>query len=149
MNPLAIELNNAIQEQTPPVHKMLSQLGLEMFMPKGIITQGAQAKDKAYKFNATIGIAKIGKDPMYLDCIHKHLRDYAPADVFPYAPTTGRMDLRKLWQEKQYRENPSLKDKQTSLPIVTNALTHGISIVADLFCNDGDYVVIPDKFWGN
>ncbi|MDR2884168.1 MAG: aminotransferase class I/II-fold pyridoxal phosphate-dependent enzyme [Deferribacteraceae bacterium] len=149
MNPLAIELNNAIQEQTPSVYKMLSQLGLEMFMPKGILTQGAQAKEKAYKFNATIGIATKGGTPIHLDCLHKHLQDFAPADLYTYAPTTGRMDLRKAWKEKQLHENPSLKDKNTGLPIVTNALTHGLSIVADLFCNDGDYVVMPDKFWGN
>jgi len=31
-------------------------------MPKGIVTQSAEAKDKAYKYNATIGIAMEGKN---------------------------------------------------------------------------------------
>ncbi len=149
MNPLATELNNAIQEQAPAVYQMLSKLGQEMYMPKGIITQGAQANEKAYKFNATIGIATKGKNPMYIDCIYDNLKAFEPKDLFPYAPTTGKMDLRKFWKEKISRDNPSMKGKQFGLPVVTNALTHGLSIVADLFCNDGDYVVTPDKFWGN
>ena len=34
-------------------------------------------------------------------------------------------------------------------PVVTNALTHGLSIVADLFADAGDAVIIPDKNWEN
>ena len=149
MNSLAVELNNAIQEQAPAVHFMLSNLGREMYMPKGIIVQGAQASEKAHKFNATIGIATKGGLPMYMDCIYDNLKAFAPVNIFPYAPTLGKLDLRKEWKEKMFRHNPSLKGKQISMPIVTHALTHGLSIVADLFCDDGDYVVMPDKFWGN
>lgn len=149
MNPLATEINNAIQEQAAPVYQMLSKLGQELYMPKGIITQGAQAKEKAYKFDATIGIATNSKGPMYLECIQKNLKAYNIKDIFPYAPTTGKPELRKLWKEKIYKDNPSLAGKITSLPVVTNALTHGLSIVGDLFVNDGDYIVTPDKFWGN
>ncbi len=32
---------------------------------------------------------------------------------------------------------------------MTNALTHGLSIAADLFVDKGDTVVVPNKFWGN
>ena len=149
MNTLATELNNTIQEQVPAVYSMLSKLGREMYMPKGIITQGAQANEKAYKFNATIGIATKGKAPMYMDCVYGNLKAFAPTDLFPYAPTTGKMDLRKAWKEKIIKDNPSLKDKLFSMPVVTNALTHGLSVAADLFCDDGDYVVTADKFWGN
>jgi aspartate/methionine/tyrosine aminotransferase len=35
------------------------------------------------------------------------------------------------------------------LPVVTNALTHGLSIVSDLFADAGDAVVVPDKNWEN
>ncbi|MDE0504586.1 MAG: aminotransferase class I/II-fold pyridoxal phosphate-dependent enzyme, partial [Candidatus Poribacteria bacterium] len=34
-------------------------------------------------------------------------------------------------------------------PIVTSGMTHGFSIIADLFVNGGDLMVLPDKFWGN
>lgn len=46
-------------------------------------------------------------------------------------------------------ENPSLEGKSLSSPIVTNALTHGLSIVADLFVDEGDAVIFPDKNWEN
>ena len=69
MNPLAAKLNADIEEQAPAVFTMLSKLGQELYMPKGILTQGAEAKEKAHKFNATIGIAMENNSPMYLDCI--------------------------------------------------------------------------------
>lgn len=47
------------------------------------------------------------------------------------------------------KETPSLEGKSFGNPIVTNALTHGLSIVADLFTEDGDAVIYPDKNWEN
>ena len=32
---------------------------------------------------------------------------------------------------------------------MSNALTHGLDLVAELFINDGDEVLIPDQLWGN
>jgi aspartate/methionine/tyrosine aminotransferase len=149
MNPLAIELNDTILEASGSVFSMLSKLGQELYMPKGIITQAAQAKEKAYKFNATLGIATKGGEPFYLPCIYDCVDTFQPSELFPYAPTKGVPELRTVWKEKMLRDNPSLAQKEVSLPIVTSALTHGLSIAADLFCNEGDFVVTPDKFWGN
>lgn len=36
-----------------------------------------------------------------------------------------------------------------SRPIVTNALTHGLSLVGDLFVNQGDTILLPEHNWGN
>ena len=149
MNPIAKELNDLIVKSNPNVLQMLSELGKNLFMPKGILTQSAEAKEKAYKFNATIGTATEKGGPMYLDCVYEGLEKFAPKDLFPYAPATGKPELRKKWLEKNLEENPSMRGKQTSLPIVTNALTHGLSIVADMFVDAGDFVVMPDMFWGN
>jgi aspartate/methionine/tyrosine aminotransferase len=33
--------------------------------------------------------------------------------------------------------------------VVTNALTHGLSIVADMFIDPNDVLILPDKLWGN
>ena len=44
---------------------------------------------------------------------------------------------------KMLKENPSLKASSISRPIVTNALTHGLSLVADLFVNDEDTILLP------
>lgn len=149
MNPLAKELNDIIASENPVVLDMLSELGKNLYFPKGILTQSAEAKEKAHKYNATIGIATEKGGPMYLDCIYEPLKSFKASDLFPYAPATGRPDLRKKWREKQIEENPSMKGKFFGTPIVTNALTHGLSIVADMFVDKGDYVLLPDMFWGN
>jgi aspartate/methionine/tyrosine aminotransferase len=47
------------------------------------------------------------------------------------------------------RENPCQQGKHFSNPIVTNALTHGLSITADLFIDKGDHLILPDMLWGN
>jgi aspartate/methionine/tyrosine aminotransferase len=48
-----------------------------------------------------------------------------------------------------YEKNPSLKDVELSLPIVTNALTHGVSMAGYMFLDAGDEVIVPNLFWGN
>ncbi|KIH77346.1 Aspartate/methionine/tyrosine aminotransferase [Geoalkalibacter ferrihydriticus] len=149
MNPLAAELNEMLVQHNSNVLESLSDLGKNLFFPKGILTQSAEAKEKAHKFNATIGIATEKGGPMYLPCIHEKLSAFEPKDIYPYAPPAGRLDLRNLWRDKMLAENPSLQGKHISLPIVTNALTHGLSIVADLFMDPGDHLILPDMLWGN
>ncbi|HKJ05265.1 MAG TPA: aminotransferase class I/II-fold pyridoxal phosphate-dependent enzyme [Geopsychrobacteraceae bacterium] len=149
MNPLAAELNELLQKNNPNVLDMLSDLGKELFFPKGILSQSAEAKDKAHKFNATIGTATEKGGPMYLQCIQDRLTGFAPKDIYPYAPPAGKPELRELWSDKMLRENPSMQGKHFSHPIVTNALTHGLSIVGDMFVNKGDHLVMPDMMWGN
>jgi aspartate/methionine/tyrosine aminotransferase len=149
MNPLAQELNEMLASGNPRVLEMLSELGKNLFFPKGILTQSAEAKDKAHRFNATIGIATENGGPMYLQCIHDKLQQFDPKDIFSYAPPAGKPELRAMWREKMLAENPSMQDKHFSNPIVTNALTHGLSIVADMFIDYGDQMVMPDMMWGN
>nr|WP_243735028.1 aminotransferase class I/II-fold pyridoxal phosphate-dependent enzyme [Paenibacillus turpanensis] len=147
---MAKQLNETIEQQNQHVYAMLSTLGKEIYFPKvGILSQSAEAKAKANKFNATIGIATEGKGPMHLDVIQNTLSAYEPKDLYPYAPPEGKPELRKAWREKMLKENPSLSGKRFGMPIATNALTHGLSIAADLFVEPGDTVVIPDKNWEN
>ena len=149
MNPLAVELNEKLAKNNPHVLELLSETGKDFFFPKGILSQSAEAKSKAHKFNATIGIATEDGNPMYLPCIRKHFPNFDPSQIFPYAPPAGKPELRQLWREKMLQENPTLKGKHFSTPIVTNALTHGLSIVGDLFIDPGDHIVAPDQIWGN
>jgi aspartate/methionine/tyrosine aminotransferase len=149
MNPLAIELNDLLAQHSPHVLEMLSDLGKNLFFPKGILTQSAEAKEKAFKFNATIGIATEKGGPMYLQCIQDKLSAFDPKDIYPYAPPAGKPELRSLWREKMLRENPSLQGKHFSNPVVTSALTHGLSILGDMFVGAGDHVILPDMLWGN
>lgn len=149
MNDIARQLNAQIQEANPHVYALLSELGKNLYYPKGILTQSDEAKQKAFRFNATIGIATEKGDPMYLPMIQDTLSAYAPKDIYAYAPPAGKPELRRLWKEKMLAENPSLQGKSISNPIVTNALTHGLSIVADMFLEQGDPLILPDKLWGN
>lgn len=55
MNPLAQNLNEQLQQSNATVLNMLSDLGQNMFYPKGILSQSAEAKSTTY--NATIGMA--------------------------------------------------------------------------------------------
>ncbi len=111
--------------------------------------QTAEARLKAHLFNATIGIATEKERAMHLPSMIKYIRDLDPDEIFSYPPTTGIPELRNKWAQRQMEENPSLGNKQVSLPIVTNGITHGLSIIADLFCEKGDPVILPDKLWGN
>jgi len=149
INPLAVELNKNIGDYNPYILEMLSMLGKKLFFPKGILSQSAEAKIKATRFNATIGIATEEGLPMHLACIAKYFPLLDLKDVFPYAPSTGKPELRKVWKDKIINENPTLKDQPISLPVVTNALTHGLSIIGDLFVDRGDSIILPSQYWGN
>ena len=127
---------------------MLSSLGRRLYFPKGILSQSAEAKEKAHRFNATIGIATEGEGPMFLPSIQREFTSMDPSDVYPYAPAAGRPKLRQLWREKLLAENPSLQDKVFGEPIVTSAITHGLSLAGDLFVEPGDVLLLPDKLWG-
>ncbi|OAS18895.1 aminotransferase class I/II-fold pyridoxal phosphate-dependent enzyme [Paenibacillus oryzisoli] len=150
MNPLASQLNETLQRENSHVHDMLSALGKSIYFPKeGILSQSAEAKAKAKKFNATIGIAIENGQPMHLKVIQDTLSTYNPKDIYEYAPPAGKPELRTAWRKKMLEENPSIGNKLIGNPIVTNALTHGLSIAADLFADVGDAVIIPDKNWEN
>ncbi|WP_128660487.1 aminotransferase class I/II-fold pyridoxal phosphate-dependent enzyme [Paenibacillus sp. 598K] len=150
MNLLAKQLNETLQSENAHIFDMLSGIGKAIYFPKvGILSQSAEAAAKAKKYNATIGIATEGGQPMHLKSIQDTLSAYEPKDIYPYAPPAGKPELRKLWREKMLQENPSLSGKSFGQPVVTNALTHGLSIVADLFADVGDAVIIPDKNWEN
>lgn len=148
MNPQAAELNNIIQEKSAIVFDMLSDRGKSIFFPKkGILGQTAEAKGT--QINATIGAAvEDDGTPMRLETIASKI-NLDPSKVFPYAPSFGRPDIRAKWKSMIYTKNPSLGDTVLSLPVVTNALTHGISMAGYLFLNQEDEVIVPDLFWGN
>ncbi len=149
LNPIAQSLLEKLEEAAPEVLSMLSAYGQRLYFPKGIISQTAEAKQRAHRFNATIGIATEADGPMALPSIVSQLGNVPIADAVTYAPPAGRPGLRKLWREKLIAENPSLADKNFGQPIVTSAITHGLSLAGELFLDPGDIVLMPDKLWGN
>ena len=148
MNPQAEALNTIIKEKSSQVYDLLSEKGKAIFFPKkGILGQTAEAKGT--KINATIGAAiEDDGSPMRLESIAEKI-NMDPSLVFPYAPSFGRPDLRAKWKSMIYDKNPGLAGVNLSLPVVTNALTHGISMAGYMFLDAGDEVIVPDLFWGN
>lgn len=150
INPIAQELNAIIKKGNPHLMEMFSKTGRRLFFPKGILTQTAEARQKAYdKYNATIGIATESLHTMCLPSVMAYIKGIRASDSLTYAPSFGIFKLREFWREAMFEKNPSLRGKTVSLPVVTNGITHGISVFSDMFLDPDDVVIFPDKMWGN
>ncbi len=147
INPLAQDLNSRLRNTVPG--EMLSDLGLRLFFPRGIISQGAEARKLGKTANATIGMAVSNKTPIILNSIQKEFTNLTPAEAVAYAPTAGNLEYRELWKEQIISKNPSLKNKTFSLPVVVPGLTAGISYLCDLFLQQGDTLLTANPFWDN
>ena len=149
MNELAVQLNATLEDSV--AYPFLSEVGRRMYFPKGIVAQSDEAKEKAKRYNATVGLATSHGEPFYLSDIYSSFKDglFRPSQLFSYAPGGGDKELRALWKADMEKKNPSLRGKRTSVPIVTGGLTHTISLIAELFVSPSDEVVCPDLFWDN
>ncbi len=143
MEKLSKELNGTLG----PAAGFLSAAGRRMYFPYGgILGQGAEAKK--CETNATIGMAfEEDGSPLVMPCFAGQVN--LDRKAFLYAGSFGLPALRETWKKLQVKKNPSLKGVEYSLPVVTNALTHGLRIAAELFAGAGDRVVVPDLFWDN
>jgi aspartate/methionine/tyrosine aminotransferase len=147
MNALAEELNASIAGSV--AERLLSDMGRRMYFPKGILSQSAEATERAKVMNATIGMAYEAGEPLILAPIRAGLPTLTPYEAVAYAPTGGVPELRRRWKAEIEAKNPGLKDAAISLPVVVPGLTAAISYIADLFLEPGDTVVVPDLHWPN
>ncbi|MGM0442786.1 MAG: aminotransferase class I/II-fold pyridoxal phosphate-dependent enzyme [Fibrobacterota bacterium] len=144
----AESLNTEIREENRAVYDMLSEKGRGAFFPAaGILGQSAEAKECS--LNATVGIAL--EDDGSTACLPslKKLVNLDAAQMVKYAPSYGLPRLRSTWKSMLFEKNPTLAGKSISNPVVTSALTHGISAVTNLFIDGGDSLICPEYFWGN
>lgn len=149
MNPIARDLNQIIEKGNPHLMEMLSDMGKNLFFPKGILSQSAEAREKAHKLNATIGIATERGRTMHFSSVMDSLSKIRPEDSLTYAPSFGIPALRKAWRDSLFIKNPSLVGRPISLPVVTCGITHAISMFADMWLNPQDVVILPEMMWGN
>jgi len=147
VNNQADSLNEILKKESPSLYQMLSDKGKNAFFPKaGFMKQGIEAAGK--KINATIGMAfEDDRSPMRLESIAE-LINLDPAEIFPYVSSYGLQELRTAWQTLIRKKNPSLQGMMT-LPLITNGLTHALSVTAQLFSDPGDAIIISTPFWGN
>ena len=143
MHNLAEQLNRTLG----PVADMFSPAGRRLYFPYGgILGQGAEAH--SCDVNATIGMAfEEDGSPLVMKCFADQVN--LDRKAFLYAGSFGLPKLRETWKALQVKKNPSLKGVVYSTPVVTNALTHGLRIAAELFAGPGDKVVVPDLYWDN
>jgi aspartate/methionine/tyrosine aminotransferase len=146
MNTLAVELNEILDKSS--AGPFLSSLGRRLFFPRGIVAQGAEAK-KTARINATLGTAfKEGK-PLALSPLIKQFSGLSTEEIVAYAPTAGVEAFRKAWKTALVQKNPSLNEKDISLPVVVPGITAGISYMADLFLDEGQTMLTADPAWDN
>ncbi len=147
INEIAAELNARLSENGCAALSLLSPRGARAFFPvHGILGQSAEAKGA--EINATIGTAKEDDgSPLCLECLREMVN--CPDNAFLYAPSAGLADLRRRWRDALAVKNPGLAGKRYSLPVVTNALTHGLYLAGQLFLAPGDKLIIPDLYWDN
>lgn len=147
-DPQAALLNDAIATDNQTVYNMLSKKGKAIFFPKlGILSQSAEAAGK--KINATIGTALEDSGlPIILESIASNI-NLKRTEGFSYAPSPGRPEIRSTWKQMMLKKNPSLEGKLFSQPVVSCALTHGLSMGGYLFIDDGDTIISPDRYWEN
>jgi len=145
INKQAEELNTIIKQENVTVYELLSEKGRGIFFPKtGILMQGAQAKGKS--INATVGIAlEEDGSPLCLSMISDMLR-LEKSEAFTYASSPGVPELRAKWKEMILAKNPGITGN-ISLPVVTNALSHGLFVASYLFVDSE--VIAAEPFWGN
>ncbi|OGJ58037.1 hypothetical protein A3H22_01175 [Candidatus Peribacteria bacterium RIFCSPLOWO2_12_FULL_55_15] len=127
--------------------QFLSACGRRIQFPVGgILVQTARAQGA--RINATVGVAlRDDRLPMGLPSLEGSL-GVPPADALLYAPSHGKLLLRKLWGELLHTKNPSLQGP-VSMPVVVAGLTHGLRIAAELFLDPGDDLILAEPYWEN
>lgn len=148
MRDMAGEINSSLEREAPALFRALSPLGRRAFFPPDIPAQAAEARGRT--FNATIGQITDGRGgavglPSLAGAFGLSGQDLHQALL--YSPIEGLPEARRRWRDWQRRGVPA--GASSSLPIVTVGLSHGLSLVADLFGGEGKAVAIPQPFWGN
>jgi aspartate/methionine/tyrosine aminotransferase len=141
------ELNRVLEGTI--VSRLLSNLGRRFYFPRGIIAQSAEARERACFANGTIGMAFNKGRPFILSAIADCMPTLSPEESVVYAPTAGVEAARRVWKDLITQKNPSINAEHISLPVVTPGLTAGLSYTADMFCNEGDRLLVSDPCWDN
>jgi len=149
MSSPADQVNQVLEREAPALFASLSALGRQVVFPPDIPFQAAEARGKA--FNATIGQITDGAGgAMALPSIKRALEtldDATRSQALLYSPVEGLPAVRRAWRDWQRRGVAT--SASSSLPVVVDGLTHGLSVVADMFGGENRRVIVPAPFWGN
>ncbi len=151
-----------------PLYIALSELGKRIYLPQGVFHWSGRAKKEA-EIMGTLGSAFGFEEdfieggtpewvPLYLEDI-KNYTKFTVNEVVPYAKISGLADLKNSWKnwlmKKSGYKLDSEKEKLNRLetfittPVVTAGVTNGIFLCCSLLLNPGDFIISPNKRWGN
>jgi aspartate/methionine/tyrosine aminotransferase len=144
----ATAVNAPLERETPALFQALSPLGRRIHFPPDIPAQAAEARGRS--INGTIGQITDGhagavRLPSLAAAFSLPEKDLDQALL--YSPIEGLPEVRRRWREWQRRGVDAAVP--SSLPLVTAGLSHGLSLVADLFGGEGRAVAVSQPFWGN
>jgi aspartate/methionine/tyrosine aminotransferase len=152
-----------------PLYSAFSDLGKQIYLPEGIFFWSGRAKNEA-ELVGTIGIAHSYESdfldggssywsPCYLENVKDYFQNIEIGDLITYASISGLKELREKWKnwiikkslyrEALEKEKISNLKKYTTIPIVTAGVTNAIFLSCALFLDKSDYIIIPNKRWGN
>lgn len=139
-------LNAELAEAWPAARSLLSEMGLRAAFPDGVPAQAAEAA--GCRYNGTIGQVTDGHgNALPLPSLAGQSKLLSNNQALLYPPQLGLMDLRKAWSRRTHEK--AGPHQQFPLPMVTVALTHGVSLCADLFTDADTTVLMPAPSWGN
>lgn len=147
------QINQVLEREAPALYQLLSPLGREAYFPPDIPFQAKEAAGT--DFNGTIGVFTDGAaNAMPLPSMAEVLdfEGEAQNKAFLYSPVLGIPAVRDAWQGWQRTGQTDLEpdaSQITTRPVVLGGLTHGLSMVADLFGGPGRHMVVGKPFWGN
>jgi len=151
-----------------PLYNALSEQGKRIYLPQGVFHWSGRAKKEA-EIMGTLGSAFGFEEdfieggtpewvPLYLEDI-KNYTKFTVNEVVPYAKISGLADLKNSWKnwlmKKSGYKLDSEKEKLNRLetfittPVVTAGVTNGIFLCCSLLLNPGDFIISPNKRWGN
>jgi len=151
-----------------PLYNALSEQGKRIYLPQGVFHWSGRAKKEA-EIMGTLGSAFGFEEdfieggtpewvPLYLEDI-KNYTKFTVNEVVPYAKISGLTDLKNSWKnwliKKSCYNIDSEKEKLNRLenfistPVVTAGVTNGIFLCCSLLLNPGDFIISPNKRWGN
>ena len=151
-----------------PLYNALSELGKRIYLPQGIFHWSGRAKKEA-EIMGTLGSAFGFEEdfieggapewvPLYLEEI-KNYTKLNVSEVVTYSKISGLVELKESWKKwiikKSWYNLDFGQDKLNKLenyistPVVTTGITNGIFLCCSLLLNPGDYIISPNKRWGN
>jgi len=151
-----------------PLYNAFSELGKRIYLPQGVFHWSGRAKKEA-EIMGTLGSAFGFEEdfieggapewvPLYLEEI-KNYTKLNVSEVVTYSKISGLVELKESWKKwiikKSWYNLDFGQDKLNKLenyistPVVTTGITNGIFLCCSLLLNPGDYIISPNKRWGN